>query len=94
MTSEQDKFKEQVQDIKERCDRNTLYISDREQVWSRFQKEVLERLDKLDKTIEPIAETYKGVSWVGTNIMKLIVAISVIIGVILGSIEVLKFWKK
>jgi len=62
MTSEQDKFKEQVQDIKERCDRNTLYISDREQVWSRFQKEVLERLDKLDKTIEPIAETYKGVS--------------------------------
>lgn len=89
------KIEKEIEDIRKRCDQNTNYISDREQVWGAFQKEVMEEFKKINETLKPIADTYKGVAFSGKwggILLGLIVTIS---GLIWGWVAFLKpFFEK
>jgi hypothetical protein len=75
-------FLEEVGDIRKRCDMNTQYISDREQVWGRFQKEVIEELRKMNEILKPMAETYNLISKFSNLTKQGIVGFSVLLGII------------
>lgn len=89
--------KQKIDDIKQRCDRNTVYISDTERHISEIRNEMTEvKIENIRQhkeimdILRPIADTYNGVSFFGKWGMKFLVLLSVASGLIWGWFAFLK----